>query len=154
MTARTVVQTLSGATLGISASIPATYDQAGYQASAMVYTLVGEIENYGNHGVTAAVAEFTPVDTAAVNKSKGAKNYGKMPLSVGSIPGNAGQAILNAASESSNHYSVQMTYPDGEIHYMDVIVTKFEFQDGAVGNIMKIGCDLDICRKPVVVAAV
>jgi hypothetical protein len=153
MAARTVVQSLAGATLGITASLPATYDQAGYEASVMAYTLVGEIENYGNHGVAAVVTEFTPVDTAQVNKTKGAKNYGKMTLSIGSIPGNAGQAILNEASESSSHYSVKMTYPDGEVHYMDVLVSKFEFQDGAVNNTMKIGCDLDICRKPVVVAA-
>jgi hypothetical protein len=154
MVARTVVQSITGATLSISAALPATYDAAGYEASSMVYTAIGEIENYGNHGVSRAVSEFTPVDTAVVAKLPGAKNYGNLALTIGSIPGNAGQIILNSASESNNRYSVKMTYVDGDMHYLDVLVTKFEFQDGAVGSVQKVGVDLAICRKPVIVLAV
>lgn len=154
MTARTVVQSISGATLAISASLPATYDQAGYEASAMVYTAIGEVENYGNHGVTANIAEFTPVDTAVVTKIKGSKNYGTMALMIGSIPSNAGQAIIDAASESNNHYSAKLSYPDGEVHYLDVLVAKKEYQDGSVNDVSKIAVDFAICRKPIVVAAV
>lgn len=150
---RTVVGSITGATLAISASLPATYDQAGYASSLMTYTAIGEVENYGNHGVSAQVSEFTPVDTAVVAKLKGAKNYGTMALTIGSIPNNAGQAILRAASESNNRYSMKMTYPDGDVHYLDVLVTKFEYQDGSVGSVIKIGCDLAICRKPVEVLA-
>lgn len=153
MTGRTVVESISGATLAISANLPATYDAAGYSASNMVYTAVGQIENHGNHGVTANITEFTPVDTAVVTKIKGSKNYGTKSLVLGSIPSDAGQVILNAASESNNHYSAQVTYPDGEVHYLDVLVSKFEYQNGAVNDPMKIGVDLAICRKPVVVAA-
>lgn len=154
MAARTVVGTLSTATLAISASLPATYDAAGYGATSITYTAIGEIENYGNHGVTAAITEFTPVDTAVVAKMKGSKNYGTMSLMLGSIPTNAGQVILKTASESNAHYSAKMTYPDGEIHYMDVLVAKHEFQDGAVNDTMKVAVDLAICRAPVIVAAV
>lgn len=154
MTARTVVQSIAGATLGISASLPATYDAAGYAATTMVYTACGEVENYGNHGVVANISEFTPVDTAVVSKVKGSKNYGTMALVLGSIPSDAGQVILLAASESNNHYSAKLSYPDGEVHYLDVLVSKFEYQDGAVNSMSKISCDLAICRKPVVVAAV
>lgn len=153
MVARTVVATSSGTTLAISASLPATYDAGGYAATTITYTLVGEIENFGNHGVNAAVTEFTPVASAVVAKMKGSKNYGTLALSVGSIPSNAGQVIVKAASESNNHYSVKMTYPDNEIHYLDVIVSKFEYQDGSVDDPMKLSVDLAVCRAPVVVAA-
>jgi hypothetical protein len=153
MPAPTVVQTLSGATLAISASIPASYDAAGYGATAMVYTAIGNIENYGNHGVTSAITEFTPVDTAVVAKVKGSKNYGTMSMTIGNIEGDAGLAILDTAAESTNHYSVKLTYPSGSIHYMDVLVAKAEFVDGAVNDVRKRAVDLAICRKPVVVAA-
>ena len=153
MAARTVVGTLSGATLAISAGLPATYDAAGYGATTITYTAIGEIENYGNHGVTATIVEFTPIDTAVVAKMKGSKNYGTMALAIGSIPTNAGQVILKTASESNAHYSAKLTYPDGEIHYMDVLVAKHEFQDGAVNDPMKLSVDLAICRAPVIVAA-
>lgn len=151
MTTRTNVVTISGATLAISAGIPATYDAAGYADTDIVYTLIGEVENYGNHGVTATITEFTPVDTAEVNKVKGSKNYGTMALTLGYVPGDAGQVLLRAASESNSHYSIKLVYPDGEVHYMDVLVSKCENQDGTVNNVEKLGVDFAICRKPVIV---
>ena len=153
MAARTVVGTISSATLAISATLPATYDAAGYGATTITYTTIGEVENFGNHGVTATITEFTPISTATVAKVKGSKNYGTMALMLGSIPSDAGQVILAAAAESNAHYSAKLTYPDNEIHYLDVIVAKDEYQDGAVNDVMKRSVDLAICRAPVIVAA-
>jgi hypothetical protein len=153
MTARTDVQSISGATLGISATRPDTFDSAGYQSTDLVFTPIGQIENYGNHGVRANITEFTPVDTGIVTKIKGSKNYGTMSLVIGSIPSDAGQVMLSTASESNAHYSAKLTYPDGEVHYMDVLVASKEYQDGAVNDVSKIAVDLAICKKPVVVAA-
>ena len=152
MTQRTIINSAAGATLAISASLPATYDASGYGATTITYTAVGQVENFGNHGMTATVTEFTPVDTATVTKVKGSKNYGTMTCSLGSIPGDTGQVILRAASESSNRYSLKITYPDTSIHYMDVLVSKYEQVDGAVNDIQKINCDFAICRLPVIVA--
>jgi hypothetical protein len=144
---------MSGATLALSASLPATYDAAGYGATSMVYTAIGNIEQYGAHGVTANVTKFTPVDTAVVAKVKGSKDYGNATYVIGNVPSDTGQALLNTASESTSHYSAKLTYPSGEIHYLDVLVTKFEFQDGTVDQVQKVSVMLEICRKPVVVAA-
>jgi len=154
MTQRTVINSLSGATLSISASIPATYDAAGYGATAMVYTDVGEIESFGNYGVTAAVTEFTPVDTAVVAKVKGSKNYGTMSLMLGHVPVNAGQVIVKAASESTAAYSVKIAYPDTSVHYLDVLVAKYEYQDGSVNDVLKIAVEFALRRAPVIVAQV
>ena len=154
MVQRTIINSAAGATLAISATLPSTYDAAGYGATTITYTAVGEVENFGQHGMTAVVTEFTPVDTAIVTKVKGSKNYGTKSLTIGSIPGNAGQVILKAASESSNRYSVKITYPDTSIHYLDVLVSKYDQVDGAVNDIQKITCDLAVCRAPVIVAQV
>lgn len=154
MVQRTVMETLAGAKLGISAALPATYDVAGYDASAMVFTPIGNVENYGNHGVVAAVTEFTPVDTAVVAKMKGSKNYGTMSCVIGNVPSDAGHALLRTASESNAHYSVEFRYGDNEYHYLDVIVTKFEYVDGTVNDAKKVNVDLAICRQPVIVAQV
>jgi hypothetical protein len=154
MTQRTVIEGLSGAVLSVSATLPATYDAAGYGATTVVFTAVGEIENFGNHGVTATVTEFTPVETAVITKIKGAKNYGTMSLVIGNVPGNAGQAILKTASESTAHYSAKITYPDTVVHYLDVLVSKFEYVDGAVNDVQKVNVDFAICRQPVIVAQV
>lgn len=154
MAERTVVATVSGAILRLSASLPATYDAAGYAASAVAFTDIGAVENYGNHGMTKTITPFTPIDTATVTKMAGSKDYGTMSLMIGYIPTDAGQDLLNAASESTNHYSAEIAYSDGESHYLDVIVSKFEYQDGSVNDARKIGVDLAICRRPVIVAAV
>lgn len=159
MAARTVNQTMSGATLSISAALPATYDAAGYAATGMTYTAVGQVENFGNHGVTKQVTEFTPVADGVVQSYSGSKNYGTKSLTVGYIPGDAGQILMRTASESALRYSVKIAYPlgagetTGEIHYLDVLVTKLENQDGAVGDVRKLMTDLKVCRQPVIVDA-
>jgi hypothetical protein len=154
MAGRTNVISIASATISISDDLPATYDAAGYGATTVVFTAIGQVETLGNHGVTANVATFTPIDTAIVTKIKGHKDYGVMNMTFGSIPTDAGQVIVKAASESNNHYSVKISYPDGEIHYCDVLVSKYEFQDGSVDDIAKVGVDFQICKAPVIVAAV
>lgn len=159
MTQRTNIQSLSGAVIAICATLPPTYDQAGYEDTDLVFVPIGKVENYGNHGLTATITKFTPVDTATVEKIKGSKDYGVMSMMFGNVPGNAGQVIVAAASESNLHYSVKITYPLGdgestaEVHYLDVLVGKLENQDGTVDNVRKLAVDFEICKKPVVVAA-
>lgn len=153
MTAHTVVVTNAGTTLAISAGIPATYDAAGYAATTITYTAVGQVEDHGSHGVTANISKFTPVDTAVVAKVKGSKDYGSKTMKLGNIAGDAGQIIMKAASESNAHYSAKITYADGEVHYLDVLVSKYEYADGTVDNNRTIACTLEICRAPVIVAA-
>jgi hypothetical protein len=159
MAERTNIQSLSGATLAISATRPETFDQAGYESTDVVWSLIGEVENYGNHGVTATITEFTNVADAIVQKLKGAKNYGTMAMMVGHVPGDAGQAIVAAAAESTNRYSFRIQYPagdgesTGEIHYLDALVAKNENQDGTVDDVRRLSTDIAICRRPVVVDA-
>lgn len=159
MTARTNIQSMAGAVLSLSATRPDTFDAAGYQSTDLVWTAVGEVENYGNHGVTATITEFTNVADSIVQKLKGSKNYGTMSMMLGYVPGDAGQVILEAASESTNRYSAKIVYPLGdgeataETHYLDVLVAKKENQDGAVNDVRKLAVDLAVCKKPIVVAA-
>jgi hypothetical protein len=152
MTQRTTIVSLAGAIVGVSATIPATFDAAGYDVSGTVYTPVANVESVGNHGMTAAVTEFTPVDTATVAKVKGSKNYGTITLSCGYVPSDAGQALLKTASEApQTHYSIELRYQDGETHYLDVIVTKYEYVDGSTNDVRKVNIDLAICRQPVII---
>ena len=159
MTARTNIQSLSGALLFLSAFRPATFDSAGYVDSLIAWTLVGQIEDFGSHGLKAQLITFTAVADAIVQKLKGSKDYGDMSLTIGNVPSDVGQALLSTASESQNRYSARIVYPlgDGEVspenHYMDVLVMSREFQDGSVNNVRKTAVQLSIARKPVEVAA-
>ena len=159
MAERTVLQTVAGTTVAISASLPATYHAAGYGATGMTYTAVGSIEDVGEHGGSAAVSEFVGVGDAVVQKFKGPKNYGSMALMLGQMSSDTGQDLIDTAFESQSRYSVKLTYPlgtgeaTGEIHYLDVLVTRRTWQDGAAANVRKLAVTFEVCRAPVVVAA-
>ena len=153
MTAPTTVQSLAGATLAVSAALPATFDAAGFAASSMIYTPIGEVEDFGDHGLTRTVTKFIPVDTATVVKRPGAKDYGQMNLKIGNVPSDSGQAILRAAVETNNPLAFRMVYPSGEVHYLSALVTSFVHVDGTVDNIQRVTVALDLDKQPVVVAA-
>jgi len=156
--APTTINTMSGALMDISAALPATYDAAGYTAVGMVYTAIGEVENFGAHGLKANIIKFTSVGTAVVEKAKGSKDYGSASYTIANIPSDVGLVILAAASESQNRYSMKLTYPLGtgttsEIHYFDVLVSEYQYSDGTVDTVQKLAVMIEICRKPVIVAA-
>ena len=151
--ARTVVESNTGQTFAISAGLPATFDEAGYEDSGLNFTTIGEVETMGPYGVTRQIIEFTPVDTGVVTKMPGSKNYGNMEATLGNVPADAGQTIVRLASESNNHYSVRVTYPDGEVHYLDVIVSKFEYAGGGANDVERVNFGFAVTRAPVVVAA-
>lgn len=155
----TILQSMAGTVLAVCATLPVTYDAAGYADTDLVFTAVGEIEDHGGHGVQANVLQFTAVDDAIVQKFKGSKNYGTKQLVLGNIPSDSGQDILAAAAESNNRYSIKITYPlrqgevTNEVHYLDALITSFSYQDGPVDSLRKINVGLEICRAPVIVAA-
>lgn len=159
MPARETIQSTAGALLYLSAERPVTFDSPGYSDTGIDFSLVGEVEDLGNHGMQAQIIEFTAVNDAVVQKLKGSKNYGNMNLMIGHVPSDAGQTIIAAASESQNRYSAKIVYPagdgesTGEIHYLDVLVASREFQDGQANNVRRIAVALAVCRKPVEVAA-
>ncbi len=154
----TNLQTMSGATLAISASLPATYDSSGYGATSISYTAIGNVEDFGEHGGQAQVSNFIPVENGIVQKIKGSINYGAMNVTVGNVASDAGQDIVDAAFVSKNRYSVKIAYPTrtgestGEIHYLDVLITQRTWKDGLVDNVRRVAMTFEVCRAPVVVA--
>ncbi len=150
--AHTAVASFTSTTYAVSATLPATYDAAGYGATTITYTAVGKVESFPEFGSMRAVNEFKPI-SGDVEKSKGAPNYGGGPMVMGDVPADAGQVILKAAEASANHYSMKITYPDGEVHYIDFIATSWRLAQAAESAFMKRTCEIQLCRAPVVVAA-
>lgn len=155
----TVLQTLAGATLALSATLPATYDAAGYGATGTVYTTVGNVEDFGEHGGEKAVSTFTAVADSVVQKFPGSVNYGTMQLVIGNLPSDTGLDLIDTAFASRNRYSAKISYATrtgestAEIHYLDVLVTRRVWQDGSVDNVRRVSVTFEVCRAPVVVAA-
>lgn len=149
---RTTVESLTGATYAISAALPATYDSTGYAATTQVYTEIGSVESVTQYGSKRAVSTFMPIK-GAVQKTKGSPDYGAMTVTYGDVPTDAGQIICLAAEASPNHYSLKITYADGEVHYLDILSSSYEYEGSKAGDVKKIGTIMNICKAPVVVAA-
>jgi len=159
MSEGTVLQTLAGATLSLSATLPATYDAAGYGATGVVFSAIGSVEDFGEHGGEKSVSNFVAVGDSVVQKFPGSVNYGTMNVVVGCLPSDAGQDLVDTAFASRNRYSAKVTYATRtgestpEIHYLDVLVTRRVWQDGTVDNVRRVSVTFEVCRAPVVVAA-
>lgn len=152
MPAHTAVASFTDTTYAISASLPATYDAAGYGATTITYTAIGKVESFPEFGATREVKKFTPI-SGAIEYSKGVAEYGSGAMVMGDVPADAGQVIMKAADASANHYSMKITYPDGEVHYLDVLVSGWQLAQAQSGEFMKRTATINVCKAPVVVAA-
>ena len=143
----------NGTTYSVSASLPATYDAAGYGTTTNIaWTLVGKPKTFPQFGSKRNIQEWRPI-SGGVEKGKGQPNYGGGQSTWGDVPADGGQVILKAAETSANHYSMKITFPDGEIHYIDVLVCSWELSAASDGAPQERLCDIQLCRAPVVVAA-
>ncbi len=152
MPAHTAAASYTDTTYAISASLPATYDAAGYAATTITYTTIGKVENFPQFGATRQVNEFTPI-SGPTEYSKGVAKYGSGPMTMADIPADAGQVIMKAADASPNHYSMKITYPDGEVHYLDVLVSSWELSPAKSADFVIRTATINVCKEPVIVAA-
>lgn len=134
--------TVAGTTISISASLPATYNVAGY--AALSYTLIGEVIDGGAHGRTYAEVTSNPIDTRATQKYKGSFNEGTKTLQLDMDNQDAGQQLLKTALLSDNDYSFEVAYPNGDIDYFIAKVMSFEKATGTVDSMRSASVTLSI----------
>jgi len=110
------VNTAAGTVLAVSASAPATEDASGY--AALTYTEVSNVSNLGDIGASFNKVEFQPLNGPKL-KLKGSRDEGMINPTIALDDGDAGQAILQTASDDSEntYVSVKITLPGGAIRY-------------------------------------
>ena len=128
------VQTVAGTKISISASIPATFDAAGY-AAVTGWAQIGEITDGGSHGKTFAEVTHNPIDTRMTQKFKGSINIGTKTLNLGIDDDDAGQILVKTALDSDSDYSFKVVYQDGAIDYFQAKVMSFEKATTGVDSI-------------------
>ena len=128
------VQTVAGTKISISASIPATFDAAGY-AAVTGWAQIGEITDGGSHGKTYAEVTHNPIDTRMTQKYKGSINIGTKTLNLAIDDDDAGQILVKTALDSDSDYSFKVVYQDGAIDYFQAKVMTFEKATTSVDSI-------------------
>lgn len=105
------VFTSAGTTLGISAAAPATYDAQGY--GNLSFTEIGEVSDLGE--IPSRVYELVtwqPISERGMRKAKGGYQIGSQTITVGIDAADAGQTLLDTATNADTVYSVKIAHPE------------------------------------------
>lgn len=135
-------QTVAGTTIGISAALPATYNEAGYDA--LTFTKIGEITDGGSHGRTYAVVNHNPIDTRGTQKYKGSFNEGQKTIQLAVDPEDAGQLIVKTALDDDSPYAFCVTYQDGSKDYFLGMVTSWSKSTTTVDSMYTASIGLEL----------
>ena len=140
------VQTSAGTVLSVSATAPATYDQAGF--AALTFTDIGEITDMGEFGKTYNLVTHQPLATRRTVKRKGSFNDGALSLQLARVPDDAGQVVLQAGLDSDDSYSFKVALQDGEIQYFSGQIMSYTNNVGSAdqinGSAVSVEIDNDI----------
>lgn len=108
-----------GTIISVSAALPATQDQAGYEA--LTYIPISEASEIPEHGGEQALATHAPLATGYVEKRGGSIDPGEYTLPFALSDDDAGQAVLRAKSEGGITDEKRATFkellPTGEAIY-------------------------------------
>lgn len=148
------IQTSAGTTLGLSTSLPTTFDDdgsTGYPAE--TYTTVGEITEIPAFGSVYNLITHNPLGERRVTKRKGSINDGTLTLTFAADASDTGQAALKTAHTSDSEIAIKITYPDGEDDYFTALVMSYQINAGGSDSIKQDTVTLELTRAPVNVAA-
>lgn len=141
------VQTLVETTIGVSASLPATFDDTGY--GALTFTTVGQVTDWTPGGQVYNVVTSNPIAQRSTDKYKGTFNNGADSITVNRDDDDAGQVLVLAALEADTDYSFEVTYQDGTIDYFTGKVVSFDTVAGGADSIVQRTISLERTRSTV-----
>jgi hypothetical protein len=134
--------TVAGTAISISAAQPATFDGTGY--AALTWTVIGNIDDGGEHGREYAEVTFNPIDTRGTRKYKGSFNEGTKTLSIAYDSVDAGMVVLKTAVLSDDDYSFKVAYPNGDVDYFQAKTLSLKKATGGVDTMRMASVSLSI----------
>lgn len=136
------IQTAAGATLGVVAAAPGTYDATGYQA--LTHVTVGEISNIGEFLREYQLVTFNDLGSRATRKLKGSYNNGTLNPTLAIDPADAGQVVLETAVTSDSPIACVVTLQDGtEYHFMGLVMS-FRPNVGGTDDVVTATCTIEV----------
>ena len=150
MAASTIPFTSAGSTIGISATLPATNDAAGF--GAITFTPIGEVTDMGEFGREYASVTHNPLGNRRTVKRKGSYNDGALALQMARVPGNAGHILILAALKLDASSSFAVKLQDGTFMYFSAQTMSYKTGVGSVDQITTASCTLEIDNDIIEVA--
>ena len=147
-----MVQEASGTTIGLSATLPTTYDSVastGYPS--LTFTAVGEITDIPAFGESNNTVTHNPLGEIDVEKRPGSRNYGDLTLPMALDAADAGQVLILANLRSK--VAIEITMPDGAVHYTAGYLMGFSTNVGGSDSIISASVTIAVTNASVIVAA-
>lgn len=143
--------TAAGSKLAIGVTLPATQDEAGFEA--LTLTNIALVDKIGPVGATYGQTTFQPLDGPEITLKGGVK-YGVVNPSYALDSTDAGQALMRTASDNQiADYPFCLTRPDGSKRYWIGKVFGVPEDIGTAETVIMANPIVAINTKPVEVAA-
>lgn len=126
--------TFAGSHISLAAALPATYDQAGYEALTWTQDDCSS-ENIPMLNDTANTVDVNTVCSLRTKSVKGKSKYDPVSFTMLSDWDNAAQGILDTAKASTTAViSVKIEFATGDVVYFTAQVSKFSLTEGGTGD--------------------
>lgn len=136
------VITSAGAAISMTATAPATNDQAGYDA--LTFTDIGEVTDIPEFGREYNEVTHVPLATRATVKRKGSFNDGTYTITGGRDVDDAGQTLVASALTSDDDHYIKVETQQGEIFYMAAQVMSYKTNIGNADQIVQFSATISI----------
>ena len=131
-------ETVAGSTLACSVSVPATYDAAGYGATSMVYTAIGEITDLpGAAGRSYNTSEHAPLSSRLRQRKKASYTLADLVVQMAWDQSDAGQDLCRTAAEDDSILTFKLTKQSGAVRYFTAQVSEFIENMGTIDNVVQ-----------------
>jgi len=127
------VMTTAGSTFGVSATLPGTYNNSGFNA--LTFTAVGEVTDMGEVGAEYSLVNHQPISARRVQKLKGSYDAGSITLQFGRDYTDAGQIAMQTALSSDTAVAIRIVLQNGKKLYFSGLVTSFKTNIGGVDQV-------------------
>jgi hypothetical protein len=106
----------TGTTVGISATLPTTYDADGSTGYAsLTFVDIGEVVDIGEIAKAFAAISHQSVGRAYPQKIKDTFDIGNVSITLGKVTANTGQVAIQTALNSDNSVAFQVTLPSADV---------------------------------------
>ena len=129
-----------------SASVPATYDQAGYEA--LTYQVIANIDSIPTFGASRNLVEFNPLKEIDVVKIKGSRNNGSMSVTLALVEDSVSIPTLELAESSEESFSFYVETQSGAKRYFTGKVMSFQTTVGTVDDVTMAEFTVELEKKP------
>lgn len=149
------LQSSVGITVGVSATLPATHDAAGF--AALTFTPCGKLSAAAPMTGTYDVATFDNLSTGEEEKVLDVLRAGNGDMTFAYDDEDAGQTILdtrgNSDTPSEHNVAFEFTLNNGDVYYRLAVLTSYR-PEGTVGQVLTATVAAEFYRKHIKVPAV